>query len=387
MSAALAIEPTEAPSTRQRLCQIRDALAATYAERGDLAEAVLLAIVARAHVCVVGPPGAAKSALLMSLQDAITGGRFFDTLLSRFSVEEDVFGPRSYSAMKEDRWERVLGGYLAESEFGFLDEIFKCNGSLLNALLRILNERLYQGARRPLWTVVAASNELQEDESLNALWDRFLLRLDVGYVQSEDTFKGLISRRPPRFKTPCTVTMDEVQAAHDEAMAISPTLPKAVVTELMRLRKALAGAGIICSDRRWMQIGDLLRAAAWLDGASEVEVDHIAVLRFALWSKLDEIPRVRTTLDAIDTGIVGEVTKTVDDAVRIWEQRPTEPLEYRAAQDKICTALEEARRKVDATLSGTLTKRARERIERKRGALDNAWSHLRRDLAARLGFG
>jgi len=378
--------PETKTSTRERLCQLRDALSATFAERGNLAEAVMLAIVAKQHVCVVGPPGAAKSALLLSLQTAINGGRFFDTLMSRFSVEEDVFGPRSLTAMKADRWERVLGGYLADSEFAFLDEVFKANGSILNALLRILNERTYQGAPRPLWTVVAASNELQEDESLDALWDRFMLRLDVSWVKSEDTFRRLISRRPPKFSTPCTVSMDEIRVAHDEAMAISPVLPDAVVTELCRLRKALADAGIHASDRRWMAIGDLLRAAAWLDGSSAVEIDHLAVLRFALWSKLDELPRVKAALDSIDTGVVGEVTKVIDDALRAWESRPSEPVAYRDAQTGLCNTIEEARRKVDAVLAGSVTKRARERIQRKRGALDSAWDQLRADLASRLGF-
>jgi MoxR-like ATPase len=56
----------------------------------------------------------------------------------------------------------------------FLDEIFKASSSILNALLTILNERVYHnGAERqavPLQALIAASNELpSEQEELSAL--------------------------------------------------------------------------------------------------------------------------------------------------------------------------------------------------------------------------
>src|SRR5688500_7984442 len=70
---------------------------------------------------------------------------------------------------------------LPEAEVVFLDEVFKSNSAILNALLTLLNERKYtsggQILRCPLISVFAASNEVPGDETLNAIFDRFLLRV------------------------------------------------------------------------------------------------------------------------------------------------------------------------------------------------------------------
>jgi MoxR-like ATPase len=385
-----AIKQTVAASnevTRQKLVAVQEQIAKTYVEREELAEGIMLAIVCKAHICVVGPPGAAKSAVLDTLQGVFTDAKFFDTLFNRFLVEDDVFGPRSLTALKQDRWERVTDGYLADSEFANLDEIFKANGSILNALLKILNERKYAGAQRPLWTAVAASNELQEDESLDALWDRFLLRLEVKYVESESAFKKLIAKRAPKFVAPYTISMDELKAAHEEAMSISPKLSDAVLTEMMRIRKTLATQGVTVSDRRWIAVGDLLRAAAWLDGASEVELDHLGVLRFALWKEPAQIVNVKSVLASLDQGPVQQASKIIDDAVRLWQSRAADAAEFQAQQFTIATKIEEANKALDALVSQGVTKRAAERIAKKREALTDAHRGVRQALAARLGLG
>ncbi len=60
---------------------------------------------------------------------------------------------------------------------------FQANSAILNTLLTILNERLFDnGSSRtevPLICMVAASNELPESEELDALYDRFLFRKEV----------------------------------------------------------------------------------------------------------------------------------------------------------------------------------------------------------------
>ena len=53
-------------------------------------------------------------------------------------------------------------------------EVFKANSAILNSLLTILNERLFDnGTERmevPLLVLVGASNELPESEELDALY-------------------------------------------------------------------------------------------------------------------------------------------------------------------------------------------------------------------------
>lgn len=70
----------------------------------------------------------------------------------------------------------------------FIDEIFKANSAILNALLTLLNERLFDNGNErleaPLLCLVGASNELPESEELDALYDRFLIRRQVAQVSS-----------------------------------------------------------------------------------------------------------------------------------------------------------------------------------------------------------
>ena len=73
----------------------------------------------------------------------------------------------------------ILCCCLLQAEVAFIDEIFKANSAILNTLLTLINERLFDnGSQRtavPLLTMVGASNELPESEELDALYDRFLV--------------------------------------------------------------------------------------------------------------------------------------------------------------------------------------------------------------------
>lgn len=371
-------------AVRAKFERVRDALSVCYAERDDVIEGLLVALIAKQHLCVVGPPGGAKSAIALALRKVIVDAKFFAKQLSRFTVEDDLFGPYSLAALKQDRRERVLDRHAAAAHVVVFDELFRSNGSVLDSTLGFINERIYNDNSVPLWTCLATSNTLQEDESQDAFWDRFLLRTTVEYVKSEPTFEKLISKRAPKFSAPCEIKMSEIEAAHQAAMALSPTLSGSVVAELMRLRKKLAADGVLVSDRRWIACGDVLRAAAWLDGSDEVEIDHLRVLRFTLWSKADEIPKVTSALATLDAGPIAQATTIIDDAVREWEQRPSDEATYLSVQSDLARKIEKANKQVDALVAQGVTKRAAERIERKRKALTDAYDALKADLRARL---
>jgi MoxR-like ATPase len=112
------------------------------------------------------------------------GGVYFERLLTKFSTPEELFGPISLKALEQDKFQRVLTGKLPEAQFAFVDEIFKSSSAILNSLLTLINERVFHNdgaaVQCPLVTMFGASNELPEGKELEALFDRFLFRFEVG---------------------------------------------------------------------------------------------------------------------------------------------------------------------------------------------------------------
>jgi MoxR-like ATPase len=121
--------PLTPPDTvREKFASARKELAATLIERDEEIALALTALVAGEHLLLVSPPGCAKSLLLDALL-RWAGGRKFSTLLTKFSVPEEIFGPVSLAGLKEDRYVRITTGKLPEAEFAFLDEVFSATRS------------------------------------------------------------------------------------------------------------------------------------------------------------------------------------------------------------------------------------------------------------------
>src|SRR5580704_10335040 len=159
-----------------------------FVGRDEVIELIALAVVAGEHLFLHGPPGTAKSALIRQFALAVRGS-YFEYLLTRFSEPNEIFGPIDLVRLREGTVATVTTGMLPEAEFVFLDELFNANSAILNNLLTVLNERVYRrGAevhQLPLLSLFAASNALPEDESLRALFDRFLLRCHIENLDRE----------------------------------------------------------------------------------------------------------------------------------------------------------------------------------------------------------
>ena len=164
------------------------ALESGLVERETEVRLLLLAAFCGEHLLLLGPPGTAKSELGRRLSAVCGGASFFERLLTRFSVPEELFGPLSMRGLENDQYVRQTDGYLPTATVAFVDEVFKANSAILNSLLTILNERLFDNGNErvevPLLCLVGASNELPESEELDALYDRFLLRCAVEQVSA-----------------------------------------------------------------------------------------------------------------------------------------------------------------------------------------------------------
>ncbi len=265
-----------------RLSRLLAALETGLVERRQVLRLTLLAALAGEHTLLVGPPGTAKSALARRIHLAFHDARYFERLLTRFTVPEELFGPLSIRALEEDRYERHTAGFLPDAAVAFIDEVFKANSAILNALLTLLNEREFDnGAGRqhcPLISVIGATNVVPEDEVGEAFFDRFLVRLSVGPVSAEG-FRALLADDAGRSATgtvagvPAMPTDVVLSAADRDALgaaAAAVTLPEVVLARLAELRQWLASQQHYVSDRRWVKIAHLLRMAAATEGRPAV---------------------------------------------------------------------------------------------------------------------
>ncbi|MGC1341469.1 MAG: AAA family ATPase [Candidatus Binataceae bacterium] len=289
-----------------KLAAIREELNRMFLERGDLIDGALVALLSHSHVLLIGPPGTAKSMLAEELCTRIEGANYFQWLLTRFSTPEEIFGAVSLRGLENDDYRRVTTHKLPEAHIAFLDEIFKANSSILNALLTVVNERIFHNGRErisvPLVTMFGASNELPDEEELTALYDRFMLRFMADYIVEEFRFLKMLEGSAPVGRTRLSFAeLNELGAAVREV-----TIPGAILRSLAELRRALAHEQIIVSDRRWKNSLAVMRAHAILLSRTAVTEDDLMFLEHVLWKDPEERPKVTETLRRIVRGFEEE---------------------------------------------------------------------------------
>lgn len=305
-------------------CLLRGMNRGVYEKNTEIALA-LLAALAGESILLLGPPGVAKSMVARRLKKAFENARAFEYLMSRFSTPDEIFGPVSIKKLKDsDRYERVIDGYLPTADVVFLDEIWKAGPAIQNTLLTVINEKLFrngeQEIRMPLKLLVAASNELPtQGEGLEALWDRFMIRIVCGCIKDEDEFYKMLLDEE---KDDVDISRWQISGLEYEDwqrkiafMEVPGDILKCITT----IRKALAGVDVIgaekhrsiyVSDRRWKKIVGLMKASAFINGRQCVEYADMLMIYHCLWNEPDEIDGTRKiVVEALFSSFSNQIAK------------------------------------------------------------------------------
>ncbi|WAM00352.1 AAA family ATPase [Streptomyces sp. Je 1-369] len=286
-------------NTAERLRKISGELSDRFFERADVVRTLLVTLLAGQHSLVLGPPGTAKSELARELTGRIVGASYWEILLSKFTAPTRMFGPIDVAALARGEYRQVYEGRATTAHIAFIDEIFKCSTAALNETLGYLNERIYhpenggEPIRCPLIGAITASNELPVGEDSAAIYDRLLVRIEVGYLEDPSNFAALVRSAVSRPTAPRRTTVE--LAALQEAVTVgvpSIEVTDAIVDAVCTLRAALRRKELVASDRRWRQAVGLLQASAYLDGRPVVAETDLSVLTHVLWNSPAERPTV-----------------------------------------------------------------------------------------------
>lgn len=275
----------------EKIKNIENELNGYFIERSEEIEILLNAIISKKHVFFLGVAGTAKSMLCRSVISHIENAKFFDWLMTPYTVPDEIFGALDISKLEQGKYERIITGKLPDVEFAFLDEVFKANSSILNSLLKIINERVFDNDTKPikvpLISLFTASNELPDsDENLMAMYDRLHMRKLVQPISEQGNEEKLLKLNK-KYNAKTKITFDELQKLHSMALDISIDN---VIPDLIKIFRIIKNNNIFISDRRKLECRDILQVHALLNGnGKEVVTDDLAILRHVLWNEPQEI--------------------------------------------------------------------------------------------------
>lgn len=283
----------------------------------------LLAALAGESIILLGPPGVAKSMVARQLKTAFREAQSFEYLMSRFSTPDEIFGPVSIQKLKtSDTYERAVEGYLPTADVVFLDEIWKAGPAIQNTLLTVINEKIFRNGNRemhlPLKLLVAASNELPaKGEGLEALWDRFVIRIESRPIKLEKNFRAMLLESHADFSgstgvlghadfadnadfSDFKITAEEYAEWAEKICKIG--VKEEVLDAISAIRKSLRTVNvdeaaerrnIYVSDRRWKNIVRLLRTSAFMQDREEVDICDLLPIYHCLWQEPEERDAIR----------------------------------------------------------------------------------------------
>jgi MoxR-like ATPase len=286
----------------EKLNQVLEFVKNAFVGKDEIVDLLGISLIARENAFLLGPPGTAKSAIVRLLSSCIEGGKNFEYLLTRFTEPNEIFGPFDIRKLKEGELVTNTEGMMPEASMVFLDEIFNANSAILNSLLMALNERIFRRGKEtrklPALMFVGASNILPEDEALNALLDRFLIRVQCDYVDTDLLEDVLLSG----WKLELGVSAEQPSINPSEIIDLQQLSKKVDLSPIRKqyvdLIHNLRNTGIKISDRRAVKAQNLIAASAVLCQRTEAIMSDLWVLKY-IWDNEEQVEVLAGIIDSI----------------------------------------------------------------------------------------
>lgn len=322
---------------------LRDAIAAQLVGRDREAEIIVLAMIAREHALLVGPPGTGKSMICRVASQLIKDARYCERLLSPTTPPEAVWGPISLSALRADRYEHVTAGYAADAHLLYLDEVGRASPAILDSLLHLLGPERQAligtaNVKAPLVAAIGSANTWPEDA---AMLDRWTMRATVSYLPA-GMRRALLTFRAPELAA--IGTLADLDAAHQRSRMLN------VSAEAYDTLDAILGdldeIGVAVSDRRLRAGERIARAAAVLRGGDDVQPIDLEPLQYVLWTTPDQAAAATAKIVTRANPLGARLDSILGEADEIVRAAVDAPKRLEAAQ-KLKALAEETKRIVD----------------------------------------
>ncbi|NJD04306.1 MAG: hypothetical protein FIA99_17310 [Ruminiclostridium sp.] len=397
---------------RDKILAVMAEVNSEIAEREEVIHYIAIALLTRKNLFILGDRGQAKSYAINLFRQRIEGSRQFERLISKQTDEEMLFGRLDLSSLipgsvstailatmpeylavkteveasykayasnpddaigqkldtcleKAGRIRRaayemagskpsmITAGKIPEAEIIYLDELYKANDGILNALLTALNERKFVNEGSvigiPAISFFAASNELpdfndNEGRILRPLHDRFELKVLTGYVQDRVKRLNMLKRKQQvaaTSKPAAVITLDELYAMQSKVDMVQ--VPDAVNELFDDIVTDLRTKGIAISDRKYFNYTPVVKAQCWLSGRSKVIPEDLKVLRNYLWDTPQEIDVINQTLEKFCTNPMRErvlqilqmAEETYSQAMAADEKQPKNMAKFRREMARV----------------------------------------------------
>ena len=295
----------DSQSIRTEILNLESELQSILVHRTEEIRGIILAMLSRHHVLLLGPPGTAKTKMVSQFSKGC-GLTFYRRLLNQFTTPDEVFGPVDLKAYKDEGiYRRILKGKAADTQVVYLDEVFKAGPTILNTLLGLMEEREYDNdgtvVQTPLQTLVGTSNELPNSEdNLGAFYDRFMLRYVTPYLEDEADFRAML--RGSNVQVTPTLTQEKLAQVQEEVanMEVSQATYDSVTVLWETIKMELE---IYPSDRRFVQMLQIMAADSWMQGYTEVMPSSVKVAEHILWNTPEQIKDVkRLVISSVNPG-------------------------------------------------------------------------------------